>query len=341
LAALVERRIERRLLPEVVHELTHHWSFASPVGEALTLLRLETLAGVLASGAQTSGAELRRLLDPLARYQHAAFGLRPVAEAMALFAEFDATPGGSEVTALPLWLATYLLARHRELLVGMNWTRPYATGYAALQGWWERLRAQSVAAADSEVFLCFMRRWFYEDLELVDLLLGEHEPGVDPRPAVEEHLDRRFRFLSDRSEGVVVHGDLPAGVLDQARAGTFDPHHLREILRAVNGIVEEEVLRGRPWSPAWSRDREHAQHAANYRAFKHAVAAIAATQDAQRALLDGGLHRVLGPAAHRLLVQAAHRALEGTGPDADLLAKVRAAGESAGVALTGPNGLRV
>jgi hypothetical protein len=153
---------------------------------------------------------------------------------------------------------------------------------------------------------------------------------------------RLLRELSARfAAHVVVHGDLPAGVVDQARAGTFDPHHLREIMRAVNGIVEEEVLHGRPWSPAWSQDRELAQHAANHRAFKHAAAAIAATKDAQQALLDGGLHRVLGPAAHRLLIQAVCQALEQTGPDAALLAKLQAAGESAGIALTGPNGLRV
>ena len=515
LASLTGHRLERRVLPDVVHELTHHWCFASPVGDALTVLRLETLVRVVSSGAEVSGSELARMFDPLARYEHAAFGLRPVAEALALFAEFEATPGASPVTALPLWLAAYLsdramaadldvedmagavtasmrsspeLARHRELLVGKDWTSPYATGYTALLGWWERLRAHSAAAADPEVFLSFMRRWFYEDLELVDVLLGEFQPGTDPRPALDEHLDWRFNLLSflpeaaasgidayvaggwqasneavelhsgdvvvesfrqhfdpgpssiDRDRwqrgherldarkqnlfevaaglpggfqqlvlgllsgrplatladqpvpvadgpdgapepvlteplasalpasgritvllcpyipdtlgmllvtrdgerrGVVVHGNLPPGIVDQARAGIYDPHRLREIMRGLNDILEEKILRKMPRALAWLEDRDVAWRSGSDRAFQHAAAAIAATPQAQQALLTGGLHRVLGPAAHQLLIEVACKSLEPAGPGPGLLAKVEAAGQSAGVSLSGPYGLRV
>ena len=171
-------------------------------------------------------------LDRIARYEHTVAGLRSVAEGMALFAEFDVDPGPCECTALPLWhlallagppdpgddldhdvarlLARVLmrmrgttsLIRHRELMLGMAWLKPYPTGYIALRGWWERLRSVSELAADSELFLCFIRRWFYEDFELVELLLDPFEPGRDRRVAINEHLDARFTRFRDDQEAV-------------------------------------------------------------------------------------------------------------------------------------------
>src|SRR5262249_21945978 len=92
LKQLCAGRLTDDLLAAAVHELTHHWCFASPVGQALTLLHLETLCQVASAGGSIQGANAERLLARVARYEQVVAGLRPIAEGMALFAEFEASP---------------------------------------------------------------------------------------------------------------------------------------------------------------------------------------------------------------------------------------------------------
>ena len=87
-------------VPDIIHECVHHWCFKSPVGNALLLLRYEIIERSL----EDENARVLRIL--LARYLLIKELLRPVAEGLACFAEFDAFPGNGNLRAAPLeWIA--------------------------------------------------------------------------------------------------------------------------------------------------------------------------------------------------------------------------------------------
>lgn len=73
-----------------LHEATHHWCFITPVGSAIAalILRARQHAAMLAEGADDSVIEA--LLNDLVRARAAMMYLRPFAEGLACFAEFDA-----------------------------------------------------------------------------------------------------------------------------------------------------------------------------------------------------------------------------------------------------------
>src|SRR5215470_9519372 len=76
------------VLPQFTHELTHHWCFNSPVGFALAFLELEATA-IMVSGKVKDPAVRMRVRDCLLKATVARSMLRPIAEGMSLFAEFD------------------------------------------------------------------------------------------------------------------------------------------------------------------------------------------------------------------------------------------------------------
>jgi hypothetical protein len=97
-------------LATFVHEATHHWSFLSPVGLAITKLKLD--AWRYAASVERTGATpelLARLAEAWLRYETVVAALRPLAEGLAMFAEFDATRRRSHVASSePLAWAEHL-----------------------------------------------------------------------------------------------------------------------------------------------------------------------------------------------------------------------------------------
>jgi hypothetical protein len=75
-----------RLLANFLHEWTHRWCFHSRVGSALALLRMRA-----ACRAYTDRSEF----DDYVRCMTVSSVLEPLAEGLALFAEFDTYPGDS------------------------------------------------------------------------------------------------------------------------------------------------------------------------------------------------------------------------------------------------------
>jgi hypothetical protein len=95
-------------LPQFIHEVTHHWCFNSPVGLAVALLQLE-VAAMMVSGEMKTDAARKRARDCILRATVVTAMLRPIAEGMALFAEFDAmVTSHGELVSSPLSLVAAL-----------------------------------------------------------------------------------------------------------------------------------------------------------------------------------------------------------------------------------------
>ncbi|MEP6729372.1 MAG: hypothetical protein ABJE10_01985 [bacterium] len=111
LGGVLHRQLPRHCFGPLVHEMTHHWCFHSAVGNALACLSLRIRRrAFLLDG--TEASELA-LLDDIIRYDTAMEMLRPLAEGLALFAEFDMRPGQTKVRSQPM-LWTWLLFTGRD-----------------------------------------------------------------------------------------------------------------------------------------------------------------------------------------------------------------------------------
>ncbi|SEK13776.1 hypothetical protein [Paraburkholderia diazotrophica] len=84
------------IVPQFMHECTHHWCFHSIVGNAISLLTMRARRNSLVDGPVTRFGEIK---SDLLRAQAAEIMLQPYAEGLALFAEFDLTPGKGRISS--------------------------------------------------------------------------------------------------------------------------------------------------------------------------------------------------------------------------------------------------
>jgi hypothetical protein len=112
-------------LQSFLHESTHQWCFSAPVGKALALLttrarnRAWFRTGNNASKShhtESPGDYTRNMFADVVRAAVSSELLRPLAEGMALYAEFDAVPGASKVVAQPLVNAQRLYTPLEEMV---------------------------------------------------------------------------------------------------------------------------------------------------------------------------------------------------------------------------------
>src|SRR5436309_167325 len=89
---MVSGRLPQSTWATFVHELTHHWCFTSPVGEALTSLYLRPILAHLESAAATDDKLRRDAGIEYVTYDMTAGLLWPIIEGMALLSEFDVIP---------------------------------------------------------------------------------------------------------------------------------------------------------------------------------------------------------------------------------------------------------
>ena len=225
----------QRLLPTFLHEMVHHWCFHSPVGSVLSYLQLRarrnSLLLLVESNHDSSDVEqsFDILLD-LLRYEAAINLMRPLAEGMALFAEFDAEPGESAAISTPLSF-TYLsfheiepskapfeglsalLARHRlsddmrerkaNLLV-----QPfscvgggYLPGYMLVKNLWLYMLRERKCHRfwDRDLFLSYLQSFFYNDYEFIATLLSpETSEYIGLRITLADITEEEFRVLRIR-----------------------------------------------------------------------------------------------------------------------------------------------
>gem|GEM_PF-4553320 len=95
------RRLPRDSFFPYVHEFCHHYTFLEPVGFGLTILLLKS---VRAAREQTSDdlAGDFDFLKPYLKFHIATEFLRPISEALALYAEFDVMPSEFDFRSMPL-----------------------------------------------------------------------------------------------------------------------------------------------------------------------------------------------------------------------------------------------
>jgi hypothetical protein len=79
----------------------------------------------------------------------------------------------------------------------LSGTDPYLSGYLAVKALWTVAARKSRLLWDPDVFLGYVRSWFYDDPVFVSVLLSTTTTGIDSASAISEHLRERFNeFLS-------------------------------------------------------------------------------------------------------------------------------------------------
>jgi hypothetical protein len=200
-------------LPIFLHEAVHHMCFDSPVGMALSMLQLRARRKALLhiTNSQSSAVDKYDVAEDAIRYESAIHIMRPLAEGLALFGEFDAFPGDSPVMSNVmkimainfrepreeretiadtarriLWgtrVGSLFTERKADLLVQplVTTSGGYLAGYLTVKNLQLILmkKMQSGRFLDSDLFLFYLLTYFYHDFGFVATLLDpDHE--LDP-----------------------------------------------------------------------------------------------------------------------------------------------------------------
>lgn len=221
---LIQGEYPLSFLTIFLHEITHHWCFQSPVGFSLATLRQGLLRNIL-SGRDHSKGFHRHFLHELIRLEAVIGMLRPLSEGLALFAEFDIRPGSGALQSQPMqWVARFhkrtdepggpsppnalvplfnarlhpaTIQSKANLLV-----QPfdadhggYLPGYLSVKSLWLTLIARSDRLLDSDLFLTYLRSYFFEDFSLVAHILDSKTDVEDIADVIFVHIQNRLRAL--------------------------------------------------------------------------------------------------------------------------------------------------
>jgi len=114
LPQLIQGKLSLELLPGFLHEAAHHTCFMSPVGNALALLRMRAYRQ-LARQRRFPENISEDLLEDHYRYAVTLDMMRPLAEGIACFQEFDSVAGSSNVITPPLMAALWCFGKNEHL----------------------------------------------------------------------------------------------------------------------------------------------------------------------------------------------------------------------------------
>jgi hypothetical protein len=233
----------KHFLPAYMHEMVHHMCFESPVGLALALLQLRARRLAVLSNENLDDVALARKAAVCAiRAETALTMMRPLAEGLALFVEFDAFPTQSSVMSNVLRHATLqfgtikgdesleqsavrllLNARCSEdfvrnksnlLLQSLSTADGgYLAGYLTVKNLREILTTKSKCSKllDSDLHFMYLRAFFYEDYALVRILLDQDlddfevtAPEDHAVQSINVYLQKRFDTLIKESTDTVI-----------------------------------------------------------------------------------------------------------------------------------------
>lgn len=227
--ALAKGNLANDLLPPILHELTHHSSFQTPVGASLGALALShtSVSGLAATDEDTLiGPARDRVL-----YAAADLFLRPLLEGMALFQEFDAVAGAvplstwasqvggmlfcrEEVSAAVLAgkdilfplkakierlrLSSEFISRKKDLLrKGLDDSGGYLLGYLLVKMIWGDLIARNKIWRNTDLFLMFINDYFFTDFVLALQLVRPPQQTIDSDlDDLKEYMTYRLLHLS-------------------------------------------------------------------------------------------------------------------------------------------------
>jgi len=211
-------------LPSFLHEGVHHWCFQSPVGSTLALLQLRARRRAISWALESEG-DLFDVVEDLIRYETALALMRPLAEGLALFAEFDVTPRrDSSLISLPmLWMYFCFTTQSKDelrnesgfslykLLHDVRLSQHYCQrksnvliqpvscehggyllGYMTVKNLWAYATSQCARFTDIELFLIYLRSFFYDDFGFVATLLSPQTAEIDSANAIASYFQERF-----------------------------------------------------------------------------------------------------------------------------------------------------
>jgi hypothetical protein len=244
-----EGKLPADFAPAFLHEATHHWCFSAPVQTVVTVLAMRGRAeALLAIEAATPGERAhweRRAAEDLIRADTALELYRPLAEGLATFTEFDVFPARfNRLLPAPLeWAVRFYgegakternrrpltLAQLGQIRLGDDVRRRkesllaqplscqdgggYLAGYMTVKNLWRGSRRDGPWTADR--FLQAAYRWFYEDEELVSLLL-------DTSMRAPESVTAIYRRMAGRVVDGIGHGEWLASEYPDHVQGTAD-----------------------------------------------------------------------------------------------------------------------
>jgi hypothetical protein len=227
-ASLLQGQLTTAALPAFLHEATHHWCFDSFVGTTLALLRLQARRRLLeAASPDSPDPDPWDVLDDFVRYESTVTFLRPLLEGMALFAEFDASPGTAAVMSQPIFWAAmnfaaeqlkkednfnfigqwlfgermmprFLKRKATLLALPLRHSEPggeYLSGYLVTKLLHYHLTDRAELFQDSDFFLLYLRHYLLEDTILVRELLDFEKKDIGAVAAIKEHLAKRINGL--------------------------------------------------------------------------------------------------------------------------------------------------
>jgi hypothetical protein len=275
---LMVGKYPQRLLPTFLHEMVHHWCFHSPVGSVLSYLQLRARRNslLLLLESHHDPGDVDRSFDillDLLRYEAAINLMRPLAEGMALFAEFDVTPGESTAISTPLnftYLSFHeiesgkapyeglaeLLAQHRlgddlmerkaNLLV-----QPftcvgggYLPGYMLVKNLWLHMLRERHCHRfwDRDLFLSYLQSFFYNDYEFIATLLSPETSEYGVTNSVSLYCQKRLKDFMDNTTDDLV-GEFETEVV--ARAANRRDETIRDLPEPWPGSDPQTARLGR------------------------------------------------------------------------------------------------
>ncbi len=227
---VLNRKLPRIFLPSFLHEATHFWCMASELGSLIALLELRVF---LELGSDSPRRD--RFLHDWSALQLARQMLQPLLEGMALFQEFDAFPGQSDVYSSPGYWAgilfrpldeeTIKLESQQEIL---QWqtdqvfrvlgiyrssetaikrkistlmrsltqdSHGYLSGYLTVKNLWFLASLKTPAFQDRDLFLSFLRFWVFNDWVLIGYLADSDSDIVKTANLIFQRIQSRFLDL--------------------------------------------------------------------------------------------------------------------------------------------------
>jgi hypothetical protein len=237
MGAVLQGRLPDVALSSFIHEFTHHWCMASLFGDTLALIQLRATRMVLSHIIRDEIAPLDdavedlrwNAFDQMIRFDTALAVMRPILEGLALFAEFDAAPGDTDLI-LPTssWIfrafcldpndkgvptqsfndavrLKLLLARtsranleRKESVLAepISAIRDgYLASYLFMKDLWSEAGSADPRYHDRDFFVEAIKRWFLDDLALISHLLDDDTRDLSAANAITDYFTSRLSEL--------------------------------------------------------------------------------------------------------------------------------------------------
>jgi len=281
------------LLLSLTHEGAHHMTFASPVGLSIAFLNSRARRQALAT-LDGQDQDYALALSYLGKKLTTEM-LRPLAEGIALCAEFDvlnrrsefisnlfmsigrsfAPPEMQEDPRLVAVPASAALVRARSTDTGVRRKLTvyadrlhgsdtgYLLGYLSVRSMMRTLwRAWSMLIDEGDLCLAFIRAYVYADLELVDLLLAPSENEMTYISDLRSRISERLWRIDEVTEADVRrYEELIAAGIPEWDSAYADCLHF-DAVRAARGIERAQRLAEELETPLAISDPELVEDAA-------------------------------------------------------------------------------